>query len=1071
MLRYSLKPITETELSTFPFEDFYVAPNVSYISGVTDYNVGLINTEKVLIKSPYIENGSESNELIVGEALRQGRLEVEVELKVKTITKTLNFNVYNNEVGETDADGGMYIIAYNRQIEIPNELAEKYSIYSAVTQNYVVYNGDISYFFSGSTPDNSGYVVDNKFYKASKEDDTIRIKTYLYIDDGKLEVGENVYYADFSKLPTNPSLKPELRLSRYVAPISGGNYLGDIDDLSYYAASAPDNRSLVIDKYTQADWRRIYKFRIIKKGDPYLAIDDMLYGRYRHYITIDGKNYYFKEVVLNNKSLEYGVLVNKQFYTDEALEGVEGIVNDKFKEDLKSDYKRGVELANRYVKIPEYNRSFQVKNSLVSSTNSGEFLIIILKSEKLDIIPGDTINAVSNVVFSIKKEVQEDENGTWYVEYLGKKYEVEKKAYDMVSLSDKEYKLTYTDDSYTAATTTVNGDKIRLLVKYFLTDDCSSEVTYAEYEQSTLDTKNVKAMIDKKVYYKEQDGTPIIIRLDMHSNAYRVTENSGITIGDTVYKVRDYDDGYNKLGETTDKDVEESANQYYIYLSDRYSFKLNVSRVMGSSTLICYPEIDNNLYSNKDIIDIRREIINIIMDNKEHFYFTLSKDTFGREIMNAENGLAMSMSSRIPYSTSENNLLEKSIQIYRQNGYLSFKLPLTVNVANNLMREDTITNEFVEYHKERSINRIVDMEKDIYSPVWKNGNEYNPIKEIRFNLHFRTRDLDTWKVIEDDREYTTDPFNEYGEFYTPNSRMCNWFVTDYNFYKNAEGDYDVDKSYLQNASDLLGYLNFTTNEVITRASKIGKSFLRLSFYSTNNPQTQVLLGTSTVFFDENLAFAKYLSLKKSSELNFIDTVVMQDAGYAKFEDYLTDVAAGTDKYQVSANTTTTTSELTGDNFLNDSFRLSSRFTIQDKYNCDTSSEGYYLYMFKEYTRKNREGVVFMKVEFNHAGIGQSIPFLLPRKVEDENGVGIPYYLHKDADVKELKKGFKLEDIYKQLYLPVYVIFDTNTNKYVYYLDDKLRENAELNVDNEIMEFNLFEVKFENESLRGEDESN
>ena len=97
--------------------------------------------------------------------------------------------------------------------------------------------------------------------------------------------------------------------------------------------------------------------------------------------------------------------------------------------------------------------------------------------------------------------------------------------------------------------------------------------------------------------------------------------------------------------------------------------------------------------------------------------------------------------------------------------------------------------------------------------------------------------------------------------------------------------------------------------------------------------------------------------------------------------------------------------------------------------------------------------------------------------------GLPLYIHKDneeenkeligikiSDLDLLKEGFKLKDIYKQLYIPIDVIFDDKTNKYVYYLPNSLRENDELGVSNEVMEFNLFEVKFKDESVV-ENESN
>ena len=88
-----------------------------------------------------------------------------------------------------------------------------------------------------------------------------------------------------------------------------------------------------------------------------------------------------------------------------------------------------------------------------------------------------------------------------------------------------------------------------------------------------------------------------------------------------------------------------------------------------------------------------------------------------------------------------------------------------------------------------------------YEPVWSVGTNKVPsnkeisdtvnyIKQIVFNFHFRTRNLDNWKIIEDE----------------------GWFVTDYDFYKNSQAD-------LQNVSDLLGFVNFTNGEVKNMAKK------------------------------------------------------------------------------------------------------------------------------------------------------------------------------------------------------------------------------------------------------------
>jgi hypothetical protein len=388
------------------------------------------------------------------------------------------------------------------------------------------------------------------------------------------------------------------------------------------------------------------------------------------------------------------------------------------------------------------------------------------------------------------------------------------------------------------------------------------------------------------------------------------------------------------------------------------------------------------------------------------------------------------------------------------------------------MREDVIKSDFVDSIKNQAVNKVVDMEKDVYFPVYKKKvddeteSSFHPVRRLRFNLHFRTRNLDNWKVIEDDREFKNND--------TPNSKMCNWFVTDYKYYKNDFGYNGVNYENLKrlhNSSDLLGFLNFTTNEIRNQATKLGKSFLRLSFYSTNNPKTQVLLATSTIFFDESAAYKKFLDTHRNSDLIYANVKFLEDSKLDSFAEYVDAVSSQEDKIQISAKTISNFSEVVDDNYLNDGFRLSSRFIVDDKYNTNTSSEGYYIYMFKEYAKKLHEATIYMKVEFNHAGIGKTIQFMYPRKNIDDEGVGNPLYISNSSDLNTLKNGFKIEDIYKQTHIPLRVIYSEKDNKYVYYLPEELRQNDFLNVDDEIMEFNLFETKFANEAIVDCNESN
>ena len=148
--------------------------------------------------------------------------------------------------------------------------------------------------------------------------------------------------------------------------------------------------------------------------------------------------------------------------------------------------------------------------------------------------------------------------------------------------------------------------------------------------------------------------------------------------------------------------------------------------------------------------------------------------------------------------------------------------------------------------------------------------------------------------------------------------------------------------------------------------------------------------------------------------------------------------------------------------LDDDSRLDSRIIVKDKYNTETSSEGFYLYLFREYSSKLREGTVYMKVDFCHAGNGLTIPFIIPTTSDG----GSPIYLNNYFDLAELKEGIPLNKVYDNLYIPIKVIYSEADKKYWYYLPDNYVENAYLGLgeedDNKMM-FNLFELKIRNQS--------
>lgn len=1024
MLRYSVKPNVDYELNSFPIRELFVSPDLSYISGVTGINVGLVNGEKILIKSPYLI-GNEIDTINTQTVKRQGKVEVEIEIPVKKIEYTLNFPIHSDMGGES------YILAFNKKVPVTSD--GDY-VLSSITQNYVEYKGDICYFFDGDGS-TKGYLIDHKFYTADTSTTSVTITSYTYIEDGELVIGDYTYYADFS----NDGNEPILRLSKRHNPIQPDDLLGLIEGYECKFKS--------IKEYEPSDWVRVCKFYIEKHENPTFEVEDALYGGYRHYVTFIDENYYLRDIYQYDDEQDetvykgYGITLDGEFC--EAFPNYESELKNKY-HDLPFN--------GGYVYIEESDEYLEIYDSLVNPVNGGCFVFLVGADEYSDVVPGNFIIAESNSSIEVKKLVDTDDNGNRYITFCGNKYFVESNLCDKVTISDNDYVLTYLNEDLTSADTIINGE-----VMYF-------DVKTEEWEDGKMHP--VKAVLSNKIYYKESEGDNGIkvdygVK-DIDKDGYDITEYSGVTINDRKYSVIDY-------GADTDSD-----EFYIVSIDEKIKITLEVTEINGSSTYIAYPVIDNDTIDEITENELQREYCNMIVNNWKSFSFAVRKDTFGDKPITVENGLMDSMTATLPYSISNAHLLEKEIELFRMQNYLSFKFPLSNRTANNLRREGIIKDDFVDYIRSESVNTIVDMEKDVYYPVWKNGNEFKPIQQIRFNLHFRTRNFENWKIYEDDREFKDVP--------TPSYQKSNWFVTDLDYYKNDCGVGAIDKNEiakkLHNASDLLGFMNFTTDEIKNQATKIGKSFLRLSFYSTNDPKTQVLLATSTIFLDENMAYKKYINSKRNSDLIYADVKVLQESIYSSFTQYITAV---TSISQVSANTVSDSSEVYFDKYFNDESRLSSRLIVNDKYNTDTSSEGYYIYMFKDYSMKMREATIYMKVDFNHAGIGKTMAFMLPRinmvnpptnreedveaaKLDVDGSSATPFSLYYKSDIEKLKNGFKLTDIYKQTHIPIKVIYDDKTNKYVYYLPDALRENTELGVDNEIMEFNLFEVKFANESI-------
>jgi hypothetical protein len=232
---------------------------------------------------------------------------------------------------------------------------------------------------------------------------------------------------------------------------------------------------------------------------------------------------------------------------------------------------------------------------------------------------------------------------------------------------------------------------------------------------------------------------------------------------------------------------------------------------------------------------------------------------------------------------------------------------------------------------------------------------------LTFNLHFRTRvsgateyDFeDTWHF-----NYTMNTWNGNGVDNAPKERDL--------LYNDAD---------FVNSSNLLGYLGFTDDDVYNQKNRLKQSFIRLSFYDSPNPLEQNLLYYSTIFLDSGDLYGKYVKRKA-----WLEEVI--------------------ENYNQSKNPVVWSSAATTD----PCEPVTSQLIVNDEYDMTRSGEGFNLYLFREDAPVDEKDVqdIYMKVEFNHAGIGRTVPLIYWPK--EKNG---------QSPIKLTTRNY-LENLYTQV---------------------------------------------------------
>lgn len=396
------------------------------------------------------------------------------------------------------------------------------------------------------------------------------------------------------------------------------------------------------------------------------------------------------------------------------------------------------------------------------------------------------------------------------------------------------------------------------------------------------------------------------------------------------------------------------------------------------------------------------------------------------------------------------------------------QIPISQKLETDLHHNDALQTNYVDNAKKNAINPIVDMEKDVYTPaisvkVLSNdeqiNSDYVDAYKIIFNLHFRKhRDITSTSGTTQEWSCTKDAYwngtkenkDASGNFVSLELRPNIYSEKDDGYFSYEDASYQ---------SDLLSFLGFSNDDIKYQKSKLKKSFLRISFYDSENIGNQNLLCTSTIFLDSGNLFAKYIknieTVDSDIDESDADNTYMVAIG-SSFVENDTTVSYGNNGVRVNREPkwNNTKDFDFGDNVDEwEELRLSSQFVVTDKYSSKNSSEGFYFYTY----RTNDNGVypsdIYMRVEFNHAGYGRTIPFMMPYVRENERKYEkSPYY--KQTKIKSFEEicndwstidekgdhkddndiGYGSVKYVKYTHIKWKYRYDKDTQKHIYYLD-------------------------------------
>lgn len=515
-----------------------------------------------------------------------------------------------------------------------------------------------------------------------------------------------------------------------------------------------------------------------------------------------------------------------------------------------------------------------------------------------------------------------------------------------------------------------------------------------------------------------------------------------------------------------------------------YDFAVNTVKIPISQ------KFENDLFHNdmiqKNFVDKAvANAINPIIDMEKDVYTPAIQKEVGEQV-NAEYDDCFKIIFNLHFlehrDTMKNGQKEK--WVCDKNSYWN---------GTRVLEKEYVVDEYETDEKYKKENKkVIDLKGRVYNYDILNGG-ISKVNKYDYFSYYGVKP-------EEPSARTDDKFDN------PNNEESNDYnIENYEEYKKLR---DERVKLTEYQSDLLSYLGFINDDVKYQKSKLKKSFLRISFYDSDNIGNQNLLHTATIFLDSGDLFAKYIKnietedeykatstviAQKSPEISFPKDSILTSSEYKKLDDEnrkkcvvngeLLAVIGGSssdeenytvyDKVGMAVNREPMRKKaLDKDNDFGDDIdelerlRMSSQITVTDKNSSKRSSEGFYFYTYKTNDNGVYPSDIYMRVEFNHAGYGRVIPFMMPyiRKSEEnlkDNSPGYERYtatdrkdkiktfddicydwseidIDKGIEDKHLKDdsdiGYSAVRYMKYCHIKWKYRYDKHTQKHIYYLD-------------------------------------